>query len=304
MFAVNSHAAVTVDGIDTGNEWRKAEYIQLITEPKENNVGFAYAKALIDSEYEVHYLLFFSDSLSDNYDLAGAILKLDDLSVEVTRDGFIVNGDSDKYYVDAAMAVNDNDGASCEITVGVKRGLPEKISATVSFIDGNGNHSYHYPVSVTNELLSKTETDADDETEVRTTKPKTTKPKSTKVNTVKSSSTKPQKVTESKTQKKTSKGNSTVVYFYEKEVLISEVYISDNPENEIDFELQESTDFIDPDINNRFSVSDGLKIQKAVCICGGVLLIALGAWAGYSGKNKKTSVNDSSDDDNKDDKEK
>ncbi len=281
VFSVNAYAAVKIDGSDDGIEWQNAEYTLLVNDVGVNNVDFAYAKTLVSSEYEVCYILFLSDRISDSYDNAGFILTVNDsLEIKVTSEGIHVDGDSDEYLVNSMMSVNPEDGVSCEIKVGFKRGLPEKISATACLIDGSGNHSYHYPITAINPFYSE---------ETQTSKSDTTKhyvtDKPTEKKTERVTTTKPNIIPTDKTtaKSKTTKNSAdkTVVYFYEKEIIVSQVYESDNGTFETDFVTEEI-----PTVADVETLSKGLKIQRMICIAGGVVLLGVGAWASLSGKFK------------------
>lgn len=278
-FSLNAHATVKIDGTDDGLEWQNAEYIMLINEVGINNVDFGFAKTLVTSEYEIDYFLFLSDRISDSYGNAGFILTVNDsLEINVSSSGIQVQGDPDLYHVDAKMSVEEHDGAACEISVSFKRGLPEKISAKACLIDGNGNHSYHYPIICVNPFYVE-------ETVVDTTKqPVTSSPSEKKTERVtkeiKNSDLTEVTTERSKTTKKSD--NKTVVYFYEKEIIVSQVYESDKNVSVIDnFSDNISTS---ADVQ---TLSKGLKIQQLICIAGGVVLLGIGAWASLSGKKKK-----------------
>ena len=286
IFSVNAAANVRIDGADDGIEWVGADYTLLIDEQRSNNVDFAFAKTSVSSEYEIDILLFLSDNVSGSYNKSGFILSLDDGSeISVNQAGAALNGNSDDYYVDSAMTYDVNDGASCEIRIGFKRGLPKEIVLRISFVDGNGNSSIYYPLKIDNPyFVSETQP-----TEVSSTRPaptekvteKKTEKKTEKQTTVKN------KPTESKTEKHNSTKKSsdkTVVYFYEKEVIVSHVYANNNVN--ADYALTEVVPISSADVT---VMSKGIRLQKALCYVGGAVLIGVGAWASLSVKKKKSS---------------
>ena len=282
VFSLNAHATVKIDGSDDGLEWQNAEYIMLINEVGINNVDFGFAKTLVSSEYEIDFFLFLSDRISGSYENAGFILTVNDsLEINVFSSGIQVHGDPDLYHVDAKMSVDPHDGAACEISVAFKRGLPEKISAKACLVDGNGNHSYHYPIMCVNPFyIEETIMTTSDITKQSVI----SKPSEKKTERVTKEITNSD-LTEAKTEKsKTTKKyeDKTVVYFYEKEIIVSQVYESDKNVSVIDNFSEDIATATDVQ-----TLSKGLKIQQLICIAGGVFLLGIGAWASLSGKMKK-----------------
>lgn len=281
-FSLNAHATVKIDGTDDGLEWQNAEYIMLINEVGSNNVDFGFAKTLVSSEYEIDYFLFLSDRISGSYGNAGFILTVNDsLEINVSSSGIQVQGDPDLYHVDAKMSVDEHDGAACEISVAFKRGLPEKISTKACLIDGNGNHSYHYPIICVNPFyVEETVMTTSDITKQPVTSMLSEKKTERVTKEIKNSDLTEATAERSKTTKKTD--NKTVVYFYEKEIIVSQVYESDNTVSLIDNFSDNLATAADVQ-----TLSKGLKIQQLICIAGGAVLLGIGAWASLSGKKKK-----------------
>ena len=286
-FSVSAYASVKIDGKDNGIEWQNAEYFLMINEPRVNNVDFAYVKSQVSSEYEVDFLLFLSDKFQ-NYDKSGFVLNINNnLEIKVSWSGTEVDGDLSEYYVDSKVADVGEGGISCEIKVGFRRGLPKEISAGACFIDGNGSYSYYHPLTVENPYyIEITEISTE-----RTTQNKTVKPteKKTEKKTEATKKNNPTEIKAETTKIKTTKKNAdkTVVYFYEKEIIVSQVYVSESENNPI---VNSESLQSEPAVTSSgvVSLSQGLKIQRVICIAGGLLLAAFGAWASISSKNKKS----------------
>lgn len=288
-------AAVKIDGYDDGLEWQSYETDVEITGKHGNNVNYAAMKHRYLNEYEVYVFLFLSDDSSETVDNAGFILDIsDELTLTVTESGTQIKGDTSKYSVESKMAFVDENAASCEIVIGFKRGVPDKFSASVSFIDGQGTNSFYYPVSITSGTEPVTQPDTTKP--IKTTKPeKTTKPRTTKN---KVTTTKSEKTTSVKTNPQTTKvkkENKTVVYFYEKEVVVSQVVITEPVRTVIVTEtiVQSETETEAPTVQS--NITTGFVVQRVIVAAGILLLIVGGAIAGMSIKKSKSENNNPSD---------
>lgn len=288
-------AAVKIDGYDDGLEWQTYETDVEITGKHGNNVNYAAMKHRYLNEYEVYIFLFLSDDSSETMDNAGFILDIsDELTLTVTKSGAQIKGDTSKYSVESKMAFIDDIAASCEIVIGFKRGVPDKFSASVSFIDGQGTNSFYYPVNITSGAEPVTQPDTTKP--IKTTKPeKTTKPRTTKN---KVTTTKSEKTTSVKTNPQTTKvkkENKTVVYFYEKEVIVSQVIVTEPVRTVIVTETvaQSETETEAPTVQS--NITAGFVVQRVIVAAGILLLIVGGAIAGMSIKKSKSENNNPSD---------
>ncbi len=293
-------AAVKIDGYDDGLEWQTYETDVEVTGKHGNNVNYAAMKHRYLNEYEVYIFLFLSDDSSETMDNAGFILDISgELTLAVTESGAQIKGDTSKYSVESKMAFVDDIAASCEIVIGFKRGVPEKISASVSFIDGQGTNSYYYPVNITSGAEPVTQPDTTKP--IKTTKPeKTTKPRTTKN---KVTTTKSEKTTSVKTNPQTTKvkkENKTVVYFYEKEVIVSQVIVTEPVQTVVVTEtiVQSETETEAPTVQS--NITTGFVVQRVIVAAGILLLIVGGAIAGMSIKKSKSENNNPSDNESND----
>lgn len=326
--------AVKIDGIDGGVEWEDAEFQPLLKDKDSNNVNFGSVSYIVDDNgFDIYFMIFFSDFDSANYESSGVILTLGSDVITVDVNGNVDNPEPDLYHIEAAVCVAENDGCYCELLVGYKLGLPANISCKVSFIDGEGTHSYHYPFEVFNKCAvtttvksdsPKPRPDNDRVTKAQTTKPQTTKSKTTKEETsykeitifdvfatqpstrqptktvTKNRATKAQKTSASETKPiKTTKpiadkaDEKTVVYYFEKEVIVSEVYVTSNyiapvePVCEVYSEnyVQQQT-FVD---EKAAKYNEGVKIFRVVCVVAGLLLGVFAAWSGLNNKKSDDS---------------
>lgn len=301
MVTVVVSSAVKIDGYDDGLEWQTYETDVEIAGKHGNNVNYAAMKHRYLNEYEVYVFLFLSDDSSETMDNAGFILDIsDELTLTVTESGTRIKGDTSKYSVESKMAFVDDIAASCEIVVGFKHGVPEKFNASVSFIDGQGINSYFYPVSITSGV--ETVTQPHTTKPIKTTNPeRTTKPeKTTKQKTTKNkvSTTKSEKSTSVKAKPQTTKAkkeNKTVVYFYEKEVVVSQVIITEPFQTVIVTETVTQSETETEALTRQSDLTTGFVMQRVVVAAGILSLIVGGAIAGMSIKKSKSEENSSSD---------
>lgn len=301
-FFVSAHASVKIDGVNDGVEWQNASYKLMINEAKSNNVDYAYMISQVDSNnFDVYFLFHLSDFKSASYEKAGFILTLlNDVTVNVISDGVIIEGNADDYSVEYQISEDATDGLICEMRIGVKKGLPDNINGTISYIDGEGIKSYYFPFNIDNPNVEE-EMTTEKITVSETNRVKTTikKETTTKKSAVKKDKTTDSASTSQKKEKTTkSKENKTVVYFYEKEIIISQVYsdeASDVSENVETTALEET--ITSPSVTSyleNLPPSEGLKIQKVICAVGAVILIGIGAWAGISGKKRENNISQDS----------
>lgn len=300
LFTVVFSFAAKVDGYDDGLEWQSYQTDVEVDGLHGNNICYAAMKHKYLNEYELCIFLYAADESSAVTDGFGFIVDIfDDLKINVSDKGTELNGNSSKYSVESKMVFLDGNAASCEIIVGFKHGLPEKIIGNVSFVDGEGNNSYYYPFTFASV--------SEDVTQVFTTKPlKTTKPeKTTKPVTTgkKDSTTKTEKTTTDKNSQKPTEAkmpNKTIVYFYEKEIIVSQVTAVEPSQTVIATETgipQETETYVS---QYESDLSTGFIAQRIVVGIGIVALVVSGAIAGMNIKKSKSSekVNNENDSEN------
>ncbi len=145
--------SVSIDGIDKGAEWDGAE-TQIILNGESNcKANFGLIKWISEPETNNIFLcVMFKDPYlqSDNTN-AGVSLQIDN------SDPFIVTVNSspeqydvDKYYFDGAVMVDSNGGATCELRIGLKFGLPDTINGKIRFYDSDGSPSNVYDFIIEN----------------------------------------------------------------------------------------------------------------------------------------------------------
>lgn len=353
--------SVNVDGFNNGDEWSGATVNQLISGESNCNINNAFVKTIFEPDENAVYFcfLFIDPTLESDNDKAGISIKIEDSeSFDINASDSLVYFDNEKYSFEGAFSVDKNNGATSEIRVGFKFGLPQRINISVRFIDSEGNLSNVYPFALINDhyvettelIISQTEAETERVTTTKATTTKavrTTKEKTTKVKTTKNKTTtyKEEKRTEytrkpktTVTEKKktefyiqtsppysyvrktrapkttgTSKATSlpgteatnpakAKVYYYEKEVIISEVYVSyteTTSHSDIkttDVPATEITDIISTDIQsttveNTFSVSKGSKYKVLIGALALISFTALAVGSTISSK-KKTKNND------------
>ncbi len=285
VFSFVSTFAVNIDGKDDGVEWQHISTKIMINKKHSNNVDYATMKYQVVDEYEVCFLLYLSDRTSENCEKSGFILNIfEDLTVTVSSNGTQLKGKTDNYFVDSKMVYIEDNAVSCEILVGCKRGLSDEIKGTVSFIDGEGISSYFCPFNVelpTEAATTNKTTKAETTRTERTTRAKTTDSKTT--------TEKPVKTTVERTTKKpseTRKPDKTYIYYYEKEVIVSQVIVSDAVQTIVISEV--ATDSQTETVTQRANLTTGFVVQRVVVGLGILLLIVGGAIAGMTFKKTKS----------------
>lgn len=221
LYAVSFSAfSFKVDGIDNGIEWDGAMVYKLVDGESNCGVDFGLVKVKFDYDSNAVCLCFYftdPDLNSDNKTV-GVLIKVDDsASFEIIASDTSLSENIAPYSFESAIYVDDNNGATCEIVVGIKSGLPESIDFDARFIDSNGYYSDFYHFVVVNELYETTEAttilptaDNDDpayNSELLTiateksTRMKTTRPSTTRKTTTKKTTTKKSTTTKSETYK-------------------------------------------------------------------------------------------------------
>ncbi len=326
-FAVSAFS-VTVDGIDGGAEWDGAPVKRLLSGESNCKVNFAAVKAKVASSESAVYLCFmFKDPDAALFNpAAGVILNVGNDTFTVTMESAPCSDDTADHSFDAAITADQNHGMTCEIRLGVKHGVPKSLDMSVRFIDTAGELSNHYAFTVENTEYSETqpvivapptERPAAPPTEkpAKTTKAKktTTQRNTTKRQTTRKATTKrpkttirpvkttAERTTKAQTQRTTKEpktkaqrtkavrveGNATV-YYYEKEVIISQVIVT------VSAAEAETTESAISALNH------GTKMKVVITSLGFLLLLIIAA-AAVGGRllgRRKADENDESDGEN------
>lgn len=294
ILTVSSYAKPIIDGKDNGIEWQDSKTVVIVDKKSGNKVQSATLKYRIENEYEISFCLFLSDSESESVDGSGFIVSLfDDFTATITMNSIVTEGNVNEYYIDAKMSPFNENTVICESTFAIKRGLPDKISGSVSFRDGNGSDSYYFPFVIENDTFSASEAT----TEIKTEKPKPTSTEKQKT-TGKEIKTTRKDSTKDKTTKKHIESVSSVtkspskktgkdkVYFYEKEIIISQVYVTQPTEAMTEesstMPHEESTTAIYEGRN----LTTGMIMWRVICVVGVLVLIGFATWACMAVKKK------------------
>lgn len=159
-FAFTAFSA-DIDGIDNGAEWDGAAVLKLLDGESNCNVNFGLVKAEFDNESSAVFFsfMFIDPMLEQGNENAGISLSIEDSEPFVlTMSSTPFEYDVDKYSFSGAMSLDENNGATCEVRIGIKYGLRNRINGTVRFIDSNGAPSNFYDFSFDNEgYVSATE---------------------------------------------------------------------------------------------------------------------------------------------------
>lgn len=326
-FAVSAFS-VTVDGIDGGAEWDGAPVKRLLSGESNCKVNFVAVKAKVASSESAVYLCFmFKDPDAALFNpAAGVILNVGNDTFTVTMESAPCSDDTADHSFDAAITADQNHGMTCEIRLGVKHGVPKSLDMSVRFIDTAGELSNHYAFTVENTEYSETQpvivappterpaapptekptkttkakktTTQRDITEKQTTRKATTKRPKTTIRPVKTTA---ERTTKAQTQRTTKEpktkaqrtkavrveGNATV-YYYEKEVIISQVIVT------VPAAEAETTE------NAISALNHGTKMKVIITSLGFLLLLIIAAAAvgGRLMSRRKADENDESDGEN------
>ena len=329
-FAVTAFSVET-DGIDNGVEWDGATAYKLLDGESNCNVNFGLVKVKFDNKNNAIYLCFMFKDINlelDNQQV-GISLKIEDsepflLTVNCSPSEY----DVDKYSFEGAISVNENHGATCEVRLGIKHGLPQTVSGSVRFIDSQGSPSNFYNFTLVNEeyeeptdvIMAPTRDSDDpaynpdllDEKTTRKSRKKTTTQKTTTEEFViktsppysytgrtKASTTQRLKTSEFsagktvKTEKATQKSAGVTVYYYEKEVILSQVIVTQmvtQPEETSSVQTVNETEAVEAVLQDEekiFSLTRGNKYKIiSACICG-ALLLAIAVFGSINAKKDK-----------------
>lgn len=298
---------VNIDGNNQGVEWDGATAYKLFSGESNSSVNFGAVKVKFAPEDYAIYLCFtFLDpNLQQGNMLAGISLSIENSSPYVlTMANSPSNTDVDKYEVSGAMYIDENNGGTCEVKLGMKYGVPKETVCSVRFIDNMGVPSNVYNFTLINESYTETtqlkfEPTADNsdpvynpdlltEEQTKTTKPKkttterTAKETTTKVRTTKKkTTTKPEKATQTKPKKE---AENKTVYVYEKEVIISQVVVTVPA---VTTEAVTTQTESHTETHTTINLSKGSKYKSIAGVLCATAFIAIAAWGAVSAKKKE-----------------
>lgn len=159
LLTASTAYSADIDGFDNGAEWDGAAVLKLIDGESNCNVNFGLVKAEFDNDNSAVFFsfMFIDPLLEQGNDNAGISVSIEGSEPFVLTMSSTPNEyDIDKYSFSGAMSIDENSGATCEIRIGVKYGLTDKISGDVRFIDSNGSPSNFYDFSFNNDAYVHT----------------------------------------------------------------------------------------------------------------------------------------------------
>ncbi len=316
-FVISAFSA-DIDGFDKGAEWDGATTYKLIDGESNCNVSFAAVKAKFDVENNAVFMcfMFLDTNLDVGNALTGVSLAIENSSpFEITASCSPVEHDIGKYSFDGAISVDENSGATCEMRIGFKEGLPKTIACTVRFIDAYGELSNYYDFVLVNEFFVETtamvleptrdNSDPAYNPDVAVTKAKTTKKTTTRKTTTQKFviKTSPPYSYTGRTKKETTKrakqtyavktDAATTVNYVEKDaVVIKTVFqteavaqpITTRQSTAVDTETTET--IRESQTQKVVSLSQGEKYKKIITAVGGAMFLLITGFGVYSGKRK------------------
>ncbi len=325
LFVLSAFSA-HIDGFDTGAEWDGATTYKLVNGESNCGVNFGAVKVEFDFENSAVFLcfMFIDPVLEQDNSLAGISLEIENSSpFEITLNNSPSSYDIQKYSFDGALSVDENNGVTCEIRIGIKSGLPKTLDGRVRFIDAKGEPSNYYNFSLINEkyvettaleiapthdnsdpaynpdLLTSKTANAKRTTQKRSTTQKfviKTSPPYSYTGKTKETSKKSTEPAKSETL-----AAATIVY-YEKEVIISHIPVTEAAVNVIKNELTATgtTHSVETEMHYSTEVSEtsktmplskGQKYKTIATFFGGLLFLIIAVFGAFSAKKNRDSSN-------------
>lgn len=342
-----SASSADIDGIHDGVEWDSAVVNKLLDGESNSGVNFGLVQTMIDSENSALFLCFMhKDPLLevDNVSTGVAVSVENSDYFEVTPALSPAYSDSSEHSFEGFVTVDENNGATTEIRVGFKFGIPREIRCKVRFIDSSGALSNVYGFTVVNDEYSETTelviTHVEPEkTEKSTTARSAETTKTRKATTKKKAETK-KKTTAKQTEKKTDdfvisktprrytyvrttksrttekpetvaktkKASPVSVYHYEKEVIISHVYITHTEETATVNNVTDNNETTalqmqiatpaehETEIKSSFSLSEGTKKKAVIGVFAAISFTIIAAAGTRSSRKSSDKNNDNNPD--------
>lgn len=315
-FAVSAFSA-DIDGYDKGAEWDGATVYKLVDGESNCNVNFAAVKVKLDAENSAVFLcfMFIDPNLEADNAAVGVSLSVENSApFEITASSSPAGYDIGKYSFDGAITVDENSGATCEMRIGFKEGLPKTIACTVRFIDANGEPSNYYDFVIVNEFFVETtamvlEPTRDNSDPAYNPDLLTSKTKATKKTTERKTTTQKFVIKTSplysytgRTKKETTKKakqtkavkttEAATVGYAEKEAVIKTVVQTDAVTQPATTQSTTAFDTQTPEIASAqqtqkvVSVSQGEKYKRIITAVGGALFLLIACFGVYSAKRK------------------
>lgn len=303
-------SAVTLDGRNNGTEWDGATTYRLFSGESNSSVDFGAVKAkFVPEEYAVYLCFMFSDPMLEQGNAVTGI----SFTVEgsppyvLTMSNSPYAADVDKYDVSGAMFIDNNNGATSELRVGIKSGVPKELSCSVRFIDYEGVPSNIYYFTLVNEYYTETTklviaptADNPDpaynpdlittqaEKTTKTTTERTTKEKTTKATTTKKpKDTTTQKAKTTKAPKTEKSTQGATVYYYEKEIIISQVIVTQTVLETTTAAAPTTEETVTESQTTSIPLSKGSKYKTIAGVACAAAFIAVAAWSVIGAKKDK-----------------
>ncbi len=300
--------AITIDGTDSGNEWRNAEKKAYYN--NNNGVEIGMVSCIVD-EYNAYFRLqAYDKSIKSAESKAGFIISIDGEEIfRITANICEINSDTDKYNVEVKMSVYDNSSVFCEAKVGIKNGIGPTLNGAVCFIDNDGIRSNVYPFSFANademqtaqtEKTTAKKVITEKATKKPTTKKETTKKQTTKKVTTERATFKTTRPQEQKTGYVTtlrSVENGDKYYYNGGNAFVNEDVEKSTTHNAYESVTQPATKIIYYADTDADTYTRGHKLKTAVCVGTGVLFTLLCVWGAAKTKKNKEKANEESDKD-------
>ncbi|MBQ3006793.1 MAG: hypothetical protein IJD78_04450 [Clostridia bacterium] len=325
-----------IDGVFSSSEWDGAVVTKLLDGESNSGVNFGLVHTMYDYENSALFLCFMykDPSLEQGNTATGISLSVDGSDYfDVISSETASYADSSEHSFDGCISIDKNNGATAEVRVGFKYGLPKEAECSVRFIDSAGVLSNVYSFNVVNDeytestvqVITQNEPEeTEKEKNVRSEKTTKEKKNSKKTTTKRTSHKTTEKLTEKPTEKeKTQKRNTyerrtkapetsavtavatkitkpeAVTVYYEKEVIVSHVYVTVTEATTVNDTTQLSTAALlqtelsetETKIQSSFSFSEGAKKKAIVGVLAAISFTVIAAAGTRSPKNKTDTDN-------------
>ena len=157
--------SILIDGKNDGFEWGDAEAKLIFDGESNSRVNYAAVKNKIIADENALYLCFiyidpYLEPDNTNVGISVTTENSDYFEFNVTDSAY--RSDTFDHSFDGAIYIDKNNGATCEIRLGFKSGIPEMINLDVRFIDSSGAYSNKYLLSIINKSYTELYGSAED----------------------------------------------------------------------------------------------------------------------------------------------
>lgn len=306
-----STQAVVIDGYDKNDEWSGATVIGF--SENNNGVDLGVLSCIIGDRFNAYFRLqLFDAELTDNNTESGFVLYIGGEKVLEAVGGECITVNNSRYSTEAKCSAVSQQEIMCEVKLGIKNGIGEKLVGTICFVDADGIGSNVYPFEIDNaQETVPVQTTREITTREPTARRTTTRRETTRRTTTRRATTTRRPAT---TKRTTAKPQTTHNYSYPDVTARYEtaaVYVNgateptttvpDTTQVESAASQQTTIALVYYATSPAEAYNKGKRMKIAVCAASGVAFILLAAWGGAKmGKNDKKPEENSNEKSDKD----